>query len=456
MEYKHKKGFSLSEVLIVMTIIGIVACAMAPVYTINKASTSGSEKNAQSCILNDSGSLSASSCISAINNCKMDKLNSCNVLIKYVNTGTTDQSNQALGVLKETCNQGGEKACDVFTDRCLSNTSLCDVADDTNDLQSYFDLSMYDTTAGRLYLANKVKLYYDEQITEAITFIDDSCDNKLSAQACFIKYGPSAGGNDGCASGSDPNACQQIVDDCDGGNTAACQQGYSLDLNTSCLNIKTKTNTTISKAYKLTYNSNGDNYDAYCDMTNDGGGWTLVLKVDGNNNTFIYADSIWKNSVPYNETSADLTKNEHKNPAFSYIPFSQIKLVFNTPTSSTEDRNLILYVTSTDMMTLMNSGYTSTSAGMSAWRNLISTTSSMQDYLYKEGINSVDIISDTKIRIGVLATMNSFDPDSYSFIGVGGRETFATSLTLTGNFCAYFSCDNGDVQIASFAYVYIK
>ena len=82
-----------------------------------------------------------------------------------------------------------------------------------------------------------------------------------------------------------------------------------------------------------TYKINPDwtnEFDVYCDMITDWGGWTLVLKADGSKNTFNFNSEYWtNNSVYWNQNYLE-DNLEFKNLGFSTINFDNIKLELKT------------------------------------------------------------------------------------------------------------------------------
>ena len=83
-------------------------------------------------------------------------------------------------------------------------------------------------------------------------------------------------------------ACDANCDTCNGpGACTTCSSGYGLNggtcvvAGTSCLAIHTATPAAPSGVYMLDPNggSPADSFLAYCDMTNDGGGWMKILQI---------------------------------------------------------------------------------------------------------------------------------------------------------------------------------
>ena len=57
-------------------------------------------------------------------------------------------------------------------------------------------------------------------------------------------------------------------------------------------------------------------YEVYCDMTTDGGGWTLLLKTAGDTD-LDYDDPLWTDFNLLNEASFDLTATNAKMESLS-------------------------------------------------------------------------------------------------------------------------------------------
>ncbi len=98
----------------------------------------------------------------------------------------------------------------------------------------------------------------------------------------------------------------------------------------SCQAAKNLISSTVSGAYTLTIS--GTNYNVWCEMVGSNG-WTLVLKADGNDNSWHYDSSIWSNQNTYNpsEFANGLAKTSFKSPMYWLHSFSQLRIGLQFP-----------------------------------------------------------------------------------------------------------------------------
>ncbi|MFZ3232159.1 MAG: fibrinogen-like YCDxxxxGGGW domain-containing protein [Patescibacteria group bacterium] len=97
----------------------------------------------------------------------------------------------------------------------------------------------------------------------------------------------------------------------------------------NCQAIKTATPTSPSGVYSIDPDGTGGNasFQAYCDMTTLGGGWTLVMNLDtSDGNVMHYDNALWTNASSYGTVpSSLLNANDYKNgSAFTALAGSQL------------------------------------------------------------------------------------------------------------------------------------
>jgi len=189
-------------------------------------------------------------------------------------------------------------------------------------------------------------------------------------------------------------------------------------------------------------------FPAFCEMVLDAGGWTLVLKVDGNRPTFLYGSPLWSNADTLQPNAPDLDATEAKLAGFATMRFDSLRVGM---VQRGVTRWLVLGMRGTSLMGLMTSGYHATNVGRTAWERL-PARGSLQSNCNREGINVQTQLA--SVRIGIVANNQNDCQSCGSWIAFGGMADL-TGESACGNF-AVSSADNGSRQDALFGYVMVR
>ena len=198
-------------------------------------------------------------------------------------------------------------------------------------------------------------------------------------------------------------------------------------------------------------------FRAYCDMVFDGGGFTLVLKVDGTKKTFKYDAPIWTSEQPLNEAAADLDEQEAKLRSFTSVTF--VDVLVGMLDAGTR-RWLKVPFASTSMFAAMQGALWPVDdkrerVGRVAWESLLGS-GSLQVNCNIEGLN-VATAGGVSVRIGIVGNNEDHCDSNDSWIGIGGSGTTCGARgTLVAGDMAGCDADNGDRQTRTFAYVLVR
>jgi len=185
------------------------------------------------------------------------------------------------------------------------------------------------------------------------------------------------------------------------------------------------------------------------------GGWTLVMKIDGNKNTFHYNSTYWSDKNKYNlpggETGFD--SKETKLPTYWNTSFSKICLGMKI---RQQINFTVINKQANSLYSLIADGqYRPTSLGRNTWKTLIGSEASLQFNCNKEGFNAAGSAQrSSKARIGFLGNNENdcVTPDSRIGFGTGGRHDDSNTC---GNE-AYANSDNGDTHIKAMGYILVQ
>ncbi|XP_062500112.1 uncharacterized skeletal organic matrix protein 5-like [Corticium candelabrum] len=195
--------------------------------------------------------------------------------------------------------------------------------------------------------------------------------------------------------------------------------------------------------YWIKPSNNDIPYQVFCDANE---GWTLIMKIDGNQQNFVYGSDLWSNKETFQPTNLDLDDKEAKLASYWTLPFTELRLGMKVDGTM---RWITFSYSASSLYSLIADGnYRGTSIGENKWRSLL-PTSSLQQHCNREGFNtrpthSRYISNHAGARLGFLANNENdcYTPDS--FLGFGTQ--YQHIRNSAGNY-------NGHVNTKAIAYI---
>jgi len=186
------------------------------------------------------------------------------------------------------------------------------------------------------------------------------------------------------------------------------------------------------------------------------GGWTPVMKMDGNKTTFHYDSGHWNDTNDYNlpggETGFD--SQETKLPSYWNTPFSKICLGMKI---NQQVKFIVIKKNANSLYSLIADGsYRTTSLGRDTWKALLGSQASLQTGCNREGFNTICGHSGdpARARIGINGNDQNDCTSCDSRIGFG-TGGYPDDSNTCGNE-ATASPDNGIKSIKSMGYILVQ
>ncbi|MCB9637436.1 MAG: hypothetical protein H6728_10110 [Myxococcales bacterium] len=220
---------------------------------------------------------------------------------------------------------------------------------------------------------------------------------------------------------------------------------------------------TQSGLYRIKPASVSTPFVVHCEMEYAGGGWTLVLKADGNSSIFSYGSSLWTNNTvhPSSNVSRDRARTEAKLESFATVPVQEVLLQMQQ-SQNDPVRSGIAHIRGNSFMDVMkkpNNTGLDQAYGLPNWRSMVAN-SSMQRTCLREGVNLLASNGNVRgVRIGFIANNDASSlycpSNADSAIGFGIETNGISSGTTVGN-VSRDRPDNGNQNHKVFGYIYVR
>ncbi|KXJ24964.1 uncharacterized protein LOC110246788 [Exaiptasia diaphana] len=203
----------------------------------------------------------------------------------------------------------------------------------------------------------------------------------------------------------------------------------------------------------------------YCHMTElpgcGGGGWTLVMKIDGTKPTFRYNSSFWTStSRTLNiKDGKDMSEKETLLPTYWGIKIVK-QICLGMKYDGLTRWVSLNYTGNSSLYDAMKTHHT-TNLNVSQWKKLL-PNSSLETICTKQGFNVHDSNSGSPLsraRIGILGYSKSDCGRSFTHSRLGFGTAGSSGGMVDANSCgneARQHGDNGDRSITAFGYIFVK